>query len=523
MNTLRKSAKPDLYLPLAYCLLISVVFRLPYFFKDVINWDESTFILTGQSLLDGHLPYTLLWDLKPPLLPAAFALFILIFGKSIISIRVAGAVCVALTAWFTYLIGKKISSPPAGYVAATLSVLSLSVTDFRFFGTMSEHVAVVPLVGALLLLVLKPITPQRLFWTGFLLSTAAMMRLNLAYVALFVGLVAVFIIDQDELTFWPYIHQTIARGVRYVAGGLLVIFLTLLPYALTNQTPIWWRSVVLAPLSYSYSEHSAYQALLIHLGKISGLITNWQTATIHHNTIATLIYIGASIGFVIIIASTIFNEQHSDQRRWFIILVTFFLSVTLSILNGGQAHSHYLIQLMPFLALFAMFAFLPFYPANRFKMMLPVAIIVMALMLPIAEYRVMFSRLQAGEDLRYGTAYEIADYFEDADIEDRSIYMMTNHIAYWLIGKYPLTGSSTHPSNISKQHLLELSIGPEATTDGALREILEQKPDFIVTQPGVSYLRDYESMRQELDDTLARHYDLVQDIQSVHIYERVRE
>ena len=100
---------------------------------------------------------------------------------------------------------------------------------------------------------------------------------------------------------------------------------------------------------------------------------------------------------------------------------------------------------------------------------------------------------------------------------------MTNHITYWFIGKYPLTGSSTHPSNISKQHLLELSIGPEATTDGALLEILEQEPDFIVTQPGVSYLRDYESMRQQLDSTLSRHYALVQDIESVHIYKRMRE
>ncbi len=87
--------------------IISLLIRLPFFFIDIIDWDESTFILMGQSILDGHLPYTQLWDLKPPLAFVAYASFIFILGKSIISIRLAGTICVALTAFFVYLSGKK--------------------------------------------------------------------------------------------------------------------------------------------------------------------------------------------------------------------------------------------------------------------------------------------------------------------------------------------------------------------------------------------------------------------------------
>ncbi|TNF72398.1 MAG: glycosyltransferase, partial [Bacteroidetes bacterium] len=53
-------------------LLLAFWIRFPFFFRDYIDRDESTFILLAQSLVEGNLPYTELWDLKPPLL---FALF----------------------------------------------------------------------------------------------------------------------------------------------------------------------------------------------------------------------------------------------------------------------------------------------------------------------------------------------------------------------------------------------------------------------------------------------------------------
>ncbi|MFV1448861.1 hypothetical protein VBZ51_06925 [Maribacter sp. HS] len=47
--------------------LITLFIRFPFFFRDYVDRDESTFILLGQSWVDGFLPYTHLWDLKPPL------------------------------------------------------------------------------------------------------------------------------------------------------------------------------------------------------------------------------------------------------------------------------------------------------------------------------------------------------------------------------------------------------------------------------------------------------------------------
>ncbi|MEC8738384.1 MAG: glycosyltransferase, partial [Bacteroidota bacterium] len=70
-----------------FLLLLCLTCRFPFFFRDIHDWDESTFLLVGQSLLDGHLPFTKLWDLKPALLGYVYALIVFFSGKSIFLVR----------------------------------------------------------------------------------------------------------------------------------------------------------------------------------------------------------------------------------------------------------------------------------------------------------------------------------------------------------------------------------------------------------------------------------------------------
>ena len=88
--------------------LVSFLIRFPFFFRDYIDRDESTFILMGQSWVNGHLPYTELWDLKPPVAFLFFAGIIYVFGKSFLAIRFFGALLVAITAFFTFKIGVRL-------------------------------------------------------------------------------------------------------------------------------------------------------------------------------------------------------------------------------------------------------------------------------------------------------------------------------------------------------------------------------------------------------------------------------
>lgn len=88
---LSPNAKPNLYVLLGL-ILFAVVIRLPWFYIYSINWDESVYILVGQSVADGHLPYTAIWENKPPLAFAFYAVAELIAPNSLAFIRLAGSI-----------------------------------------------------------------------------------------------------------------------------------------------------------------------------------------------------------------------------------------------------------------------------------------------------------------------------------------------------------------------------------------------------------------------------------------------
>ena len=122
--------------------------RLPFVFPAVIDWDESTFVLMGQALLHGHLPYVELWALKPPLAFAFFSAVIAIFGRNLVAVRLAGTLCVVVTAFLIYLTASRVWNRRVGLIAAILCVATISLLPSGQ-ATMSEHVALVPLTWAL--------------------------------------------------------------------------------------------------------------------------------------------------------------------------------------------------------------------------------------------------------------------------------------------------------------------------------------------------------------------------------------
>ncbi|MDJ0591360.1 MAG: glycosyltransferase family 39 protein [Pleurocapsa sp. MO_226.B13] len=251
-----------------YLLLISLASRLPFFFVDVINWDESTFILMGQSVLDGHLPYTELWDIKPPLAFVSYALLIALLGKSIISIRLGGVISVFLTSWLVYAIAENIWRRRAGILAATLFiVLSALIPDGQ--AIMTEHMALLPLMAGLAVLVLNRSTLRVLLVAGILLTIATLIRLNLAYVVVSVGLWILFSHFKPKLkTFW--------RVLAYCCGSFGTIFLTYIPYLVTGNGEIWLSSVILAPLGYSSSQENVWKTFQAQINFILASISPLQ-------------------------------------------------------------------------------------------------------------------------------------------------------------------------------------------------------------------------------------------------------
>lgn len=76
------------WMPIVAAIALTVVLpRLLVMQVSVIDWDESSYALVAQHWLDGHVPYSKVFDHKPIGLYAIFAAFFLAFGDSVFTIR----------------------------------------------------------------------------------------------------------------------------------------------------------------------------------------------------------------------------------------------------------------------------------------------------------------------------------------------------------------------------------------------------------------------------------------------------
>jgi hypothetical protein len=141
---------------------------------------------------------------------------------------------------------------------------------------------------------------------------------------------------------------------------------------------------------------------------------------------------------------------------------------------------------------------------------------------PIVEqYEKIALRALGGQPLDNSEAFEIAAFLKQNGVSGQPIYMMSDHIVYWLVDSQPLTKSTTHPSTIGKEYLLKILLGPDESSKAEMARVLGKKPEFIVKREDVEYLQDDE-VKQLLHKTLLTEYKLVQEIGGRQIYRRLQ-
>lgn len=502
LGTLPGAIRP---LPAFGCiLLLTVAVRLPFLFPAVLDWDESTFILVGQSVLDGHLPYVRLWDLKPPLLFGFFAAAIAAFGHSIPGIRLAGALCVATTSWLVLLVAARWWGRTAGWLAALLCLLETSLIGSGQ-ATMSEHVMLPALMGSLYLMLGEERSDARSFLAGALMAAASLVRSNVVYAALAGALACTRGIRSAG---------GMARAlVAYSLGGFAVVALTCLPYAVAGRLPLLWQSAVEAAFVRSGSVDTIGEramALLLaafHDGRGSPGLSDALR-------LDSFLWLGALAGLALTWRTVRRREATAPRGLAATGLVA--AATGASIAMSGGTYPHYLIQLVPFAALFAAALVRLPPPAVRTTMLVLVAALACRSLRPVVEeYRAMVSRAASGRQLRHGTAFRVAAYLRDENPSGEPVLLLAAHLAHWLGGTYPPTPFAAHPSTLFRQEVLA-SMG--TSTPRELRAIFDRRPAFVVVDWKAPFLRGGNSAL--LASTLAGGYLPSKELDGLAIYRR---
>lgn len=469
-------------------VLLAFIVRLPFIFRDYIDRDESTFILMAESWLNGHLPYTELWDLKPPLVYLIFAGVMSVFGKSFIAIRMTGVLAVGITAFFTYLMGKQLGSKQMGMLTGVVCVYLLSLFG-SLQGVMSEHLSMIFFMPGLCLLINQKNLLHMLF-AGFFMGAAIMIKLNLAYA---VALPALFLISHGIRNRQPL--KGFWEATVFGSGLLFVIFLCWLPYALEGYSQLWWDSVVLAPLEYT----EARRYSLLKLAPIA-------------------VFTGLFFYFA-------FKRKWLSPKNHAVMLLSLaVVGIVLSFIQGGRVNGHYLIQFHPtFLILtgIVMLRALPPLPVKWKRWG-----ILVFLLLPIESYKEYYNvvsyKINRGTFFN-GEGFSVPAYLQENNMETTDVFFLEYHIGYWLLPANPPTRAATHPSNLCRDELFRFYDNPRETSMEELAYIMDTlRPEIVVTR----YERRIFGEKEEEENRymlnyLQSHYNVVALVDRAEIHRRL--
>lgn len=430
-----------------FALLFTVSFlvRFPFFFRDYIDRDESTFILMGQSWVNGNLPYTELWDLKPPITYLFFAGIIYAFGKSFFAIRLIGALIIAFTAFCTYKTALGLTSKKVAFWAAIGCVCLLSMFG-SLQGVMSEHICMFFFMPGLYLLIKPKGYPGYLF-SGLFMGLALMTKLNMAYVVLALGL----------YIFWYSVRsKSASRGVLKVfffgLGALLIVVATFLPYYTAGIPRIWWNSVIMAALEYSNTGDPLTKFLPITL------------------FMGIFFYVG-------------FKKKWLDLRNQTVVILTFTLmAIVFTFIKGGRLNGHYLIQMHPtFIILFTLFiSKITFLKKTAFKKIYLLILFLLPAESYLEYYRIIVNKIEKGSFYN-GEGITVPEYIVKNNIATDKILFLEYHIGYWLLDQNPPTKAATHPSNICRSQIFPFFDNPRKTGLEEIQYIMEElQPKTVV-------------------------------------------
>ena len=107
----------------AALLIVALLLRAWDFGNPVIHVDEQYYLLVGDRMLHGAVPYVDIWDRKPIGLFAIFAAIRLLPGDGIIAYQIVALLFAAATAWLVQRMAMRIGAPPIAAFAAGAAYL----------------------------------------------------------------------------------------------------------------------------------------------------------------------------------------------------------------------------------------------------------------------------------------------------------------------------------------------------------------------------------------------------------------
>ena len=474
----------------AFLLLI---LKLVYILEPSHLWDEATYALIAQEILNGSLPYVHYWDNKAPLLFAIIAFWFMLFGSNVISyFALAGCFLLGNSLYLRSILQKTIYFKYGNLAAILLLLASCSGLS----GIYSEYFIVIPLLYSINFFVFTDVNkhaPYKFFLLGILLSIAVLIRANLWLYPLLCLLI--IYLNKNE------IHQIWNKILLFILGGISVLFIILLPYIISNKLSSFVDFVKAALLFSSPKNFFSSIGYLI-MGELSG-----------ENSILYLV-VSVMGGWFLYLKRFAIKILFNKKRINFLIL---FLGALISVLSIGVYYHHYAVHFIVFVII--LFIFLLYNSQEKTKK-IAITVVLIAAIVPITNSVTFFSKI-TNTYFKTGTfwsdpAYQMQKLIAQQCTDDCSIFA-NNHILLFLLQHKP-NHFLVHPSNLSDGRFSHYFFA--TTPINVNKDLFSAKPRYIsYSELNAPFERDLES-EKFFYKILEKNYQLIKKIGHSKLYER---
>jgi len=242
-------------------LALGLALRLPMFGKPAFQSDEQFYLLVGQRMAEGALPFVDIWDRKPYglflLYRSAFALPF----DPVLTYQIAGLVFSVLTALVIERMARRIASPGAAQAAGLAYLLYQPVFNVALGQSPVFYNLPVALAAGLVLDARLRSGDDALFRRG----TAAMLLVGLAlqikYSVVFEGMgFGLMLLARGRADGWR-LPRLAAVGAAWVFAALTPTLLVLTGYAATGHAEAFLQANFLSIFGRTVDQADAFAQL----------------------------------------------------------------------------------------------------------------------------------------------------------------------------------------------------------------------------------------------------------------------
>ena len=446
------------YLFIVSFILLALILPIHYI-NGFLSPDESTFMLIGDSINHGSIPYKDFFDIKPPGIFYLNALIFFVFGKSFYMSRIVLYITNALSALIIYFLGKNLWNKHIGQLSSILFLIGVYNPLIEGYFVLTEPYMV--FFGLLGIFVFFKFRDWRyLVPVGFFLSIATLFKQPgiLFYVLILIYYVSGLLNKRNRTKI--FIYEIIKSSLLVSIGFLIPIIITIV---------FFYREGVLYDLIY-------WSFLYLISGKYGTVID--ITSLFQPINSLVIIWIPALISVVIIIYNLAKKKIQYNNILviWWLLLFGYTLTT--------RQFGHYFIQILPPACILASITLTRLPCIKNIKevfskegvVKLSIFIFVILLISHTILWSIFYDQLTGSDrDLILENQIDTSNYIiSHTEPNQRIISFQSDPSIYFLSGRYP-------PFNFLDLDF-QLTAGDERVNINGQNDIINKTQDDIINR-----------------------------------------